>query len=138
MTYATSDDVAVRWGQTPSTEQTATIDTLLSDVERLILKRIPDLSDKISAGTIDEADVVQVEAQAVIRVMRNPDGYVSETDGTYTYQYAAGAAAGVLQVLPDEWELLGVGTGGGMTVVVPRPIVPAPFFPEHFDSNWWY
>jgi hypothetical protein len=53
-------------------------------VERRILRRIPDLADKVTAGDIDAADVIQVEADVVLRLVRNPDGYASETDGTAT------------------------------------------------------
>ena len=108
MAYASVTDVTVRWGRVPTTEEAAAIEVRLDDVERMILRRIPDLDDQIIDGTIFEEDLIQVEADAVLRLARNPDGYVSETDGNYTYQLSQQTAAGRLEILPEEWELLGV------------------------------
>ena len=119
MAYATANDVAVRWAKTPSDDEIALIDVRLNDVERLIRKRIPDLDDQISDGILDVDDVVQVESEVVLRVIRNPDGYVSETDGNYTYQLAHTTIAGRLELTPDEWLLLGVSLKGGMFTLVP-------------------
>lgn len=123
MAYATPADVAVRWGRELSPEESALIGVRLADVERMILRRVPDLAAKIAAGTVLEDDVVQVEADAVLRLVRNPDGYVSETDGDYTYMLAQDSAPGRLSILPEEWELLGV-TASGMFIIAPRFEMP--------------
>lgn len=108
MAYASVTDVTVRWGRVPTTEEAAAITVRLEDVERLILRRIPDLDDQILDGTILEEDLIQVEADAVLRLARNPDGYVSETDGNYTYMLSQQQSQGRLEILPEEWDLLGV------------------------------
>lgn len=108
MAYASSADVAVRWARTPSDEEAALIEVRLNDVERMIVRRIPDLDAKISSGAVLEDDLIQVEADAVLRLVRNPEGYLSETDGSYTYMLQSDLATGKLQVLPEEWEALGV------------------------------
>jgi hypothetical protein len=120
MAYATTDDVAVRWGRTPTAEETAQIDVRLNDVERMIYKKIPDLDILIAAGTLDVEDVVQVESEVVLRVVRNPEGYVSETDGNYSYQFSQSTRAGVLEILPEEWALLGYVGSGRMFMLVPQ------------------
>ncbi len=120
MAYATTDDVAVRWARTPSEEESDLIAVRLSDVERIIRKRIPDLDDQVLTGKLDVADVVQVETDAVLRLIRNPEGFVSETDGNYTYQFSHTAKAGVLEILPEEWALLGYVSGGSMFELVPN------------------
>lgn len=108
MAYASPSDVAVRWARTPSTEEAALIGVRLDDVERMIRRRIPDLDDKIADGDIDVDDLKQVEADAVLRLVRNPDGYLSETDGSYTYMLQSDLATGKLTVNPEEWDILGV------------------------------
>lgn len=118
MAYATASDVAVRWARIPTPEEADLIDVRLADVERIIRKRIPDLDALILAGTIDVADVVQVESDVVLRLIRNPEGFVSETDGNYTYQFAQSTAAARLEIFPEEWALLGV-TSGSMFTLVP-------------------
>lgn len=111
MTYATAEDVQARLGHELSTEETALVTVRLADVERMILRRVPDLAEKITAEDVDEADVVQVEADAVVRLVRNPDGYLSETDGNYTYQFSSSAASGRLEITAGEWQLLGYRRG---------------------------
>lgn len=133
-TYAAATDVTDRLGRDVSddTALITLITTRLADVERLIKRRIPTLVDQLTADppTIDVEDVKQVEAEAVLRLARNPNGYVSETDGTYTYQLAQNISAGTLEILPSEWELLGV-KNNAMAVLVPEICLPARY------PDWW-
>jgi hypothetical protein len=126
LTYATTSDVAIRLGRELTAEETSLVEIRLDDVERRILRRIPDLDDQITAGDIDEADVVQVEADAVLRLVRNPDGYLSETDGNYTYMFRQDLANGKLEILAAEWETLGVVTGSVAQLVPTFSDAPAP------------
>lgn len=119
MAYATLTDVSVRWARTPSDEESALIQVRLEDVERMIRKRIPTLDDLITAGDILEDDLIQIEADSVLRLVRNPEGYVSETDGNYTYQFKQSTSAGTLEILPEEWALLGVRASGVLFSLVP-------------------
>ena len=108
MTYAAATDVQTVLGRTLTPEETLMVDRRLSQVERQILRRIPDLAEQIEDGEIDADDVIQVEADAVLRVVKNPDGLFSETDGNYSYMFDRNAASGRLEILPDEWRLLGI------------------------------
>lgn len=107
-TYATAADVAALAARELSTEETALVERRLAQVERMILRRIPDLADQIEDETVDLADVVDIEAEAVLRLVRNPEGLSSETDGNYSYQFSRETASGKLEILPHEWETLGV------------------------------
>ena len=121
MAFAQVDDVSVRWARTPSEEENDLIAIRLSDIERIIRKRIPDLDDRILSGDLDVDDVIQVEADSVLRLVRNHEGFVSETDGNYTYQFNQATAAGKLEILPEEWALLGAtSVGGSMFELVPN------------------
>ncbi len=82
----------------------------LEQVERLILRRVPDLAEQIDTGDLDEQDVIDIEADAVLRVVLHGDGIISETDGSFTYQKAYGTD-GRLKLTPDEWAVLGVRVG---------------------------
>ncbi|MFF4021468.1 Gp19/Gp15/Gp42 family protein [Nocardia elegans] len=117
MTYAQTSDVQTRLGRALTPDETTLVAIRLADVERMILRRVPDLAAKIEAGTVDTADVVQVEADAVTRVVRNPEGIQSETDGNYTYMRGRESSSGRLEVTRDEWQTLGVRFG--MTQLVP-------------------
>ena len=98
MAYAEVSDVAVRLGRELSPEELTLVQTRLEDVERLILRRIPDLDVQITAGDLNEDDVIQVEADAVGRLVRNPDGFISEGDGNYTYTRDASKVSGCLEL----------------------------------------
>jgi hypothetical protein len=60
----------------------------------------------------------------VLRLVRNPEGYASESDGTYSYQFNRETASGRLEILAEEWERLGISSlipqvHDGLTVVMP-------------------
>lgn len=123
MAYAEASDVIVRWGKAEvEPEIEALIEVRLDDVERLISKRISDLSTQASDPTF-LADLIQVESDAVLRLARNPEGYLSETDGNYTYMLRQELSTGELEILPREWNTLGV-TKSGMFFITPNPVMP--------------
>lgn len=106
MAYAEADDVAVRWSRDLTEQEEALVLARLNDVERMILRKV-DLDGGIDEGRIDIEDVKQVEADAVLRLVRNPEGYIQETDGDYSYMLSQEAAKGRLTILAEEWESLG-------------------------------
>ena len=75
----------------PAMVEAAQVTAWLEDVESIILRRIPDLDARVTAGNPPAATVVRVEANAVIRKIRNPDGKVSETIDDYTYRLGGDA-----------------------------------------------
>lgn len=116
MTYAQASDVSALLARELTPEETALVERRLEQVERMILRRIPDLADKIAAEDIDEADVIDIEAEAVYRAVRNPEGIYSENDGTYGYQLSREAADNSLRITVDEWQVLGVRAGRMFTI----------------------
>lgn len=120
MTYATVSDVGTRLGRTISdSAETAQVTAWLADVEGMILARIPDLADRISDGAPTTAVVVMVEANAVIRKIKNPDGKVSEDIDDYRYRLNEDARKGELFLTAEEWGLLDPGAGAGAFSVRP-------------------
>jgi hypothetical protein len=105
MPYATTQDVTDRY---EGTADPARVDLYLADAERLLLRAVPDLPARVTAGDVDVELIAMIEAQAVIRHLRNPAGYTSESDGDYSYSRgsAAASAAGRILFLPDELALL--------------------------------
>jgi len=121
--YATKSDVATRWGRQLTPEDEALVEQRLTDVERMIIRRIPDLDDRVDADPGYLQDVIQVEADAVLRLVRNPEGYLSETDGNYTYMLQQGTVSGSLTILPEEWDALGV-RSSRIAILAPRVTMP--------------
>ncbi|NVN51315.1 Gp19/Gp15/Gp42 family protein [Mycolicibacterium hippocampi] len=120
MSYASPSDVSDRLGRPLSTDEASQVEALLSDAELLITTRIPDLDAKITADELSEQIVIMVESNAVVRLIRNPAGYTSETDGEYTYQVNWRLASGSLMITDHEWSLLGASSGAFAIDVRPR------------------
>ena len=124
MAYATAQDVVILWAKEPEPEVMSLIERRLEQVERMIRRRIPDLDTKVHLSETFEADLVDIEADAVLRLVRNPEGYLSETDGTYTYQLQTDLSSGKLQILDDEWTALGVYRLSRMSTISPLFTMP--------------
>ncbi len=122
MTYATAADVAALLARELDAAETALAERRLAQVERMIERRIPpDIAGRIAAGDIAQADVIDIEAEAVYRVLRNPpEGLYSEQDGQYGYQLSREAADNSLRVTNEEWSVLGVRVGKMFQITPPR------------------
>lgn len=108
MPYALPADVGVLIPKsTLSTEESNMIAAQIARAERKILRRIPDLAARISAGDITADDVKDVVVGAVLRVVRNPEGYVQESDGTYTYILDRSTIQQEIEFTDEDWETLG-------------------------------
>ncbi|MGV0811751.1 Gp19/Gp15/Gp42 family protein [Mycolicibacterium boenickei] len=119
MAYASPSDVSARLGRPLTTDETAQVAALLGDAEIEIATRIPDLDAR--AEDLDYlAKLVMVEASAVARLVRNPDGYISEGDGNYSYQVNWRLSTGQLQITDKEWRLLVVSPGAFAVDVRPQ------------------
>lgn len=114
MTLASTTDVSNRLGRGLTTSETEQATLWLGDVERSILRYAP---SALQAAAADPdgygATLVQVEANAVVRKVMNPQGLVSETLDSYSYSRgnssSLGSAAGdPLALTLDEWRSLGV------------------------------
>ena len=120
MTYATVVDVSTRLGRSiTDSNEIAQVQAWLEDVEAEILARIPDLPALITAGAPTVATVVRVEANAVIRKIRNPEGYTSETIDDYTYRYNEQVRRGDIFITDEEWALLLPGARSGAWTITP-------------------
>ena len=124
MAYATAQDVVTLWAKEPEPEVMILIERRLEQVERLIRRRIPDLDTRVSLSETFEADLIDIEADSVLRLVRNPEGYLSETDGVYTYQLQNDLSTGKLLVLDDEWTILGVYRLFRLSTITPLFVMP--------------
>ncbi|QKT07933.1 hypothetical protein HUN08_12600 [Gordonia sp. X0973] len=126
MPYATADDVRVLIPKASlEPEETELIEARIGQTERIILRRIPDLADRITAGDLSDDDVRDVVTAAVLRVVRNPEGFIQESDGTYTYMLDRSTISSDIEITDDEWEILGdddAASGIGWLV----PVIRAP------------
>src|SRR5690554_1449162 len=89
MAYATVEDVESRFTRELTDEERTLVQSRLEDVEAVIRTRIPDLDEKVASGTLSEQVIIMVESEAVLRVLRNPEGFSQETDGNYSYSMSS-------------------------------------------------
>lgn len=125
MTYANLSDVSTRLGRPiTSPEEVAQVNAWLADVEALILARIPNLADLVTAGNPSAAVVAMVEANAVIRKIKNPDGKVSEGIDDYNYRLNENSRKGELFLTDEEWALLTPDSPDGAWTIRPGGALP--------------
>lgn len=120
MAHAHIADVAARLGR-PITDpdEVNQVNAWLADVDALITSRIADYEALVGAGTPSVAVAVMVEANAVVRKIRNPEGKVSEDIDDYRYRLNADAARGDVFLTSEEWALLSPGSGGEAFTIRP-------------------
>ena len=131
---ATTTDLVARWRPLSAQEETNGV-TFLADAWRMLRKRIPTLEADIAADTSRdlEAEVVRVEATAVLRVMKNPDGKRQETIDDYSWMRDQAVSAGLLYFTDAELDDLIVdnsGPSGAFSIDLLGAGYPESRFPE--------
>lgn len=120
MTYANLSDVSTRLGRPiTNADEIAQVNAWLGDVEALILARLPNLDDLVAAGNPSALVVAMVEANAVIRKIKNPDGKVSEGIDDYNYRLNENSRKGELFLTDEEWALLTPDSADGAWTIRP-------------------
>lgn len=119
MSYATFEDVEVRFFRDLLPEERDLVEARLDDAEGKIRSRIRNLDQKVLENPDYLNTVVRVCVDAVIRLIRNPEGFVQETDGNYTYMLSASNADGRLTILTEEWQDLGIRKSLGVVHTIP-------------------
>ena len=113
MSLAVSDDVEASLMRPLTAAEGTYVAPLLDRAETIIIARLPDAVAHAGEDSEYHKRVVQVEADMVARVFRNPDGMKNEGDGTYSYAIDWTVASGRLKLLDDDLELLGQRRGVG-------------------------
>lgn len=122
---ASIDDVADRWRPLTSQEQTNAA-VFLDDAWRMLKRRIPDLETRIAADLTNELrdETVRVLAQAVLRVLKNPDGFTRESLDDYSYARNEAVSSGLLFFTDDELDglTLDAGSNGKAFTIDTTPV----------------
>lgn len=78
----------------------------LSDSWWLLTTRLPALESNVTATTVPLANVRRVVVAMVHRLLKNPEGFVTESIDDYSYRRATLVASGALSLEDDERALL--------------------------------
>lgn len=108
-TIGASADVSASLARALTASEAEHVEALLVKAELKLQSRIPDLVSRAGLDATFRANVASVEGDIVARVLRNPDGLKSESDGTISYSADWTVALGRITVLDEEWVQLGVG-----------------------------
>ena len=114
MTYATFADVRTRYERDLPDSMQPYVEALLAEAEAVLLQRVPAIPVMLAASPpkLTAGQVAAVEVRPVLRMLRNPSGYYSETSGDYTYRVSRAAMSGDLDYSPQDLALLLGGPSG--------------------------
>ena len=113
MPYATPSDLATSLMRDLTPTETTYAPDLLARAESLLAGLVSELGLRAESPDY-AARLVAVEADMVGRVMRNPDGILTESQGLYTYRVDVAVASG--RLAPTRDELASLGKGASMQV----------------------
>jgi hypothetical protein len=123
----TFDIVANGYKPAVPTSDTEFVEDAIDEAEMILESKLGDLTAWIDRGATEvirgkrKRKLQRVVTRMVRRVMRNPSGFASETDGDYSYARPSALASGEIYVGPAEWSLLGVATRTFGTIRVGLP-----------------
>ena len=106
MAHATLQDVTDSLGRPIVGAEATQVLGWLDKIERIIARKLGDLDALISDGRLSAELLVDVETEAVIRKVKNPDGKVSEGIDDYNYRLNENARKGDLFLTDEEWALI--------------------------------
>lgn len=133
-------DLEARFRPLNDTERSVA-QALLDDAWAILLARRPLLDTQLVDGDVAEALVRAVVSAMVLRVLRNPEGWVTEAVDDWSGRRADSAAAGLLYVSDDELGLLQpAGVGGGAFTIRPTGTLatsqpPDPWLPYGYGAT---
>ena len=110
MSFVEPADIAARLGRALTDSETVQVEAWIGDLDAIVQARIPGLADQLASGALPPGLVRTVYAQAIRRVLLNPEGLrqSSETIDDYTTSktYDAAVSGSALYLTDDEWAML--------------------------------
>jgi Phage protein Gp19/Gp15/Gp42 len=109
MSYATPEDLALRWrdGQVNDSNRDYIL-TSLSDAEILLKAQVPGLDTLITNGQVSAEAVILVECTMVLRLIRSPGVFAQQSAGPFSAEVNRDIASGLLQVTVEDLAILGL------------------------------
>ncbi len=106
MAHATLQDVTDSLGRPIVGAEATQVSGWLDKIERIIARRLGDLDALIADNRLSAELLADVETEAVIRKIKNPDGKVAEGIDDYNYRLNENARKGDLFLTEEEWALI--------------------------------
>lgn len=95
------------------------VDALIEDAEDELTRVVPDLVARVEGGTLPQLRVQRATVSAILRIMRNPEGYIqsTQTAGPFTRSGTRNAAAVATEIRYTDDELALVASDGAAVPV---------------------
>jgi len=110
VSVVTIQDVQARLGRVLTDLEQAQVNAWLEDLGALVHARVPDLEDQLNAGTMDRSILKLVFAQAIRRLLLNPEGLRQYTESIDDYSVTktvdSSVSSSALYLSDDEWAML--------------------------------
>lgn len=121
MSYVTVPEIAARIGRALTDLEAAQVNAWIDDLDAMISLRVPDLEDRVAQDQPSVAVVRMVYAQAIRRVLLNPEGLRQYTESIDDYSVTktvdSAMSSSALYLTDDEWGLLSpASTGDAFTI----------------------
>lgn len=102
MPWVTFEDIQAAYEGTIAASSEARVQWLIDYACARLARLRPKLEDDLAAGTVDEVLVRATLTNAVLRVLRAPGAFRSESAGEYSYTLNTSVASGLLAFTADE------------------------------------
>lgn len=100
---STPAEVEKRWQRSLTAPEFTAVQAWLDQASAMVRVRLPDIDARTAADPDLKALVTGIVADAVLRVIRNPNGYSLESEGPFTVRRADALADGILHFTDSEW-----------------------------------
>lgn len=87
-------------------DEAAVVEQMIQDAQDILEEAAEALDLPVPSTERGQRTYRRLVSAMVIRVLRNPDGYLTETTDGYTYRRDSALSAGILYVSDDELEQL--------------------------------
>lgn len=134
MSLVTVDDIQVRLGRALTDSEAGQVQAWIDDLDAQAEARVPDFGALIAAGSISAGVVRGVFAQAIRRVLLNPEGLRQRSrtidDYTEAETYDSAVSGSFLYLTDDEWAQIAPASSSGAFSI--RPVGAA----DHPSPEW--
>lgn len=117
MSVVTITDVQARLGRVLTDLEQQQVTAWLEDLDALVRARIPDLDEQLESGEMDRSVMKLVFAQAIRRLLLNPEGLRQYTESIDDYSITktvdSAVSSSALYLSDDEWAMLLPATADG-------------------------
>lgn len=123
----TVDDIEARWRPLTDPEKVVAA-TLVDDAIAWATVEVPSLEGRIATSPAVARNATRILANAVIRVLKNPEAYRQESDGSYSYTLDAAVSSGELRLTARDLRALAArGRSGSVSLHDPAlPLIASP------------